>query len=236
MKYVRQDNGQIRAMANFALHDGTMIVRGTLGGTVANYRNLAQGGKCWVLPGGSIDDDAFVSGNAVVLPGGEVLESAKVYGNAVIDASRVSGNARVLGNSIVQGGSLVEDDAMVYGDVLVTSGAQILGRARVQGDAEKSDGSKAVINGGTVKDDAKVSGRPMIQGLVEEEAKVSGCPFVCPASVVTCNARLAGCVRLINTKLGCGAIVYGDQEVVGQIVEDASYVTTCPDKGSESCC
>ena len=84
MKYVRQDSGQIRAMANFALHDGTMIVRGTLGGTVANYRNLAQGGKCWVFPGGSIDDDAFVSGNAVVLPGGEVLENANVYGNTVI--------------------------------------------------------------------------------------------------------------------------------------------------------
>ena len=84
MKYVRQDNGQIRAMVNFALHNGTVIVRGTLGGIVASHRNLAQAGKCWVFPGGSIDDDAYVSGNAVVLPGGEVLENAKVYGNAVI--------------------------------------------------------------------------------------------------------------------------------------------------------
>ena len=85
MRYVRQTDGKIRALETFTLHDGRTITAGTLGGEIDSPRNLAQNGTCWVFPGASVEDKAYVSGDANIASGG-VGGNARVYGNAVIDA------------------------------------------------------------------------------------------------------------------------------------------------------
>ena len=103
MRFIRHTNGQIRALETFTLYDGRVITAGTLGGTIDSIRNLSQAGTSWVFPGGSIEGNAHVSGNAVI-QSGSVAENAKVYGNAVINGAIIRGNARVLGDAFVQKG------------------------------------------------------------------------------------------------------------------------------------
>ena len=93
--------------------------------------------------------------------------------------------------------------------------SRILGRCRVQG--------SCVIAGGTIKDDARIS----------------GCAFVDTKSVVKDNARLSGCASLVESLLDRNAVVYGNEEIVAEAIGDASKVTNCPDKargGNSDCC
>jgi 8-oxo-dGTP pyrophosphatase MutT (NUDIX family) len=60
MRFIRQSNGQIRARTTFILYDGRTITAGTLGGTIASSRNLAQSGTSWVFPNGKIEGNSFV--------------------------------------------------------------------------------------------------------------------------------------------------------------------------------
>ena len=94
MRFIRHTNGRIRALEDFELYDGRIIEKGTLGGTIASVRNLAQSGMCWVFPGACLLDDAYVSGNAVI-QSGSVAQNARVYGNAVVDGGIIMGNACV---------------------------------------------------------------------------------------------------------------------------------------------
>jgi len=100
----RHSNGLIRAQEDFELYDGRVITKGTLGGYISSVRNLAQSGTCWVFPGASIEDNAYVSGNAII-KSGSVAKNARVYGNAVIDGGIVTDSTRVLGDAFVQKGA-----------------------------------------------------------------------------------------------------------------------------------
>lgn len=302
MRYLRLTNGQIKALEEFTLYDGRVIAAGTLGGTVASPKNLAQSGTCWVFPGVAVTGDAYISGNAVVEnkkyieslePDSEdnpeayeelISGNAKIYGNAYIDGGQVSGNARVLGNASVLNNAIVEDDACVSGDCTITSIeatdtwlselreklpearrdalistlredleyvpkpgfadrpietlspaqkdrmkiGRVSGKARVQGEA--------LISGGIISDEARVMGKPLIEGRVKNKGYISGCSYIDPTSRVECDGRLSGCARLINgAVLSCKAIVYGDNEVDGETITDASRVTNCPDKNGGNC-
>jgi len=220
-------------METFELADGRTIAANTLGGTIASVRNLAQAGTCWVFPGSSVEGNAYVSGNAIVQSSplgraGRVRENAQVYGNALIRGGTVSGHARVLDNAVIEHESTVTDEAAVYQDAKVLSAGSISGRARVLGEA--------IIDGGRVRGDARVSGSPLIRGLIEDQAHVSGCPDINAGSIVRCNARVSGCVRLINAILDCNAVVYGNRTVENVTINDAGLVTVCPDKGTRDCC
>jgi len=239
-KYIWTSSGQIKALKTFTLYDGRVITSGTLGGTIDSPRNLSQTGACWIFPGSSVTDNAYISGNAIVQGSSEISEDARVYGNSVITDGIVKGQSRVLGDAMIQKGStatvrpVVEDNAVVSGSAKIIGAAgasptRISGNARVQGEA-------IIRNGGRVIDDAKVQGKPVIEGVIRERGSVAGCAFVDPTSIVECDARLAGCAKLINTTLGCNAIVYGDVELENETVTDAGYVTTCPDKGTAECC
>jgi len=243
-KYIWTSNGQIKALKTFTLYDEREITAGTLGGTIDSPRNLSQTGACWIFPGSSVTDNAYVSGNAIVQGNSEISEDARVYGNSVITDGIVKRQARVLGDAMVQKGStatvrpIIEDNAVVSGSAKIIGAAsaspsaeptRISGNVRVQGEA-------IIRNGGKVIDDAKVQGKPVIEGTVKEKGSVSGCSYVDPTSIVQCNARLSGCAKLINTTLDCNAIVYGDLELENETVTDAGYVTTCPEKGTAECC
>ena len=66
MRFIRQANGQIKALTTFTLYDGRTIATGTLGGTIASPRSLSQSGTSWVFQNGKIEGNAYVSGNALV--------------------------------------------------------------------------------------------------------------------------------------------------------------------------
>ena len=58
MRFIRQSNGQIKALTTFTLYDGRTITAGTLGGFIASSRNLSQSGTAWVFPNGKIEGNA----------------------------------------------------------------------------------------------------------------------------------------------------------------------------------
>jgi len=220
MKYVRQIDGQIRASEDLILHDDRIITKGTLGGKIDSSRNLAQSGKCWVFPGAEIKDGAYVSGNAIIESDSVISDSAKVYGNAIIRGGKVSGETRVLGEAVVKNEAEVGDEAHVIGNVILTNECKVFGKARVQGEA--------IIDGGIIKDDAVVMGKPLIFGTVEGKGRVSDCVYVDADSIV--RGKVSGCVQLVRTVLEPNSIVTGDHELEDAVIEDPSLATSCPER------
>jgi carbonic anhydrase/acetyltransferase-like protein (isoleucine patch superfamily) len=235
MRYIRQPNGQIKALETFTLYDGRVISAGTLGGVIDSPRNLSQAGACWIFPGSSVINNAFISGNAVVQGNSVISENARVYGNAVVTDGIVKGCSRVLGDAIIQKSTLSPTLPVIDENACISGSAQIIGNSLVKGNA-RVQGEAVIRNGGKVLGSARVTGRPVIEGTIKDKAYVSGCSYTDPTSAVQCDARLGGCVRLINTTLDCNAIVYGDAELVNETVEDAGYVTNCPEKQLSDCC
>jgi len=60
MHFIRQANGQIKALTTFTLNDGRTITAGTLGGIIASSRNLSQSGTAWVFFNGKIADNMLL--------------------------------------------------------------------------------------------------------------------------------------------------------------------------------
>ena len=175
----------------------------------------------------------FQNSMTAVLTGIDMQLSAKIpSGVKIMSAS--DWHDFTVAKKIVMGclgslaGTIVAGDAHVSGNSKVFNNGKILGKARVQGDA--------IVDGGIVQGEAKVFGKSIVQGFVKDKGSVSGCSFVNPNSIVKCDARLAGCSKLIDAILDCNAIVYGNNEVEDEIIVDAGLVTACPDKGNGDCC
>ena len=162
-------------------------------------------------------------------PPSVISDSAKIYGNAVIHGSTVTGEARVLGDAVIKNGSEIGDEAHIIGKVLLTNEGKVFGKARVQGEA--------IIDGGIIKDNAVIMGKPLIFGMVEGEGRVSDCVSMDKDSIVRGN--VSGCVQLTRTVLEPNSIVTGDHELEDEIVEDPSLATSCPERVpqlNEECC
>ena len=132
-------------------------------------------------------------------------------------------------STVIPYGLLIKDQAVVSGEVSVLDDSVVGGNARVQGSAIIRKGAK-------ILDDARVTGKTIIEGCVKEKGSVSGCTVMDVTSVVQCDARLEGCAKLRNTVLDCNAVVAGDVELVDETVDDASLVTNCPEKKKQTNC
>ena len=242
MRFARRGNGIIVALKEFTLSDGTVIRAGTAGGYIAHSRNLFQSGTAWVLPGGIVTGDASVSGDAIIGSSAVISGSARVQGEARVISGEVSGKARVADEADIAGSSTkIYGSAIIYGKAKVLDGAQVFERARVYGNAVVS-GPYAMISAS-----ARIFGHADVRCLVTSKAggsgvpgyniddspSISGCVETDTVSQVLCDARVAGCVILRNTILDCDAIVYGDLLIEDQVINDAGYVTNCPEK---KCC
>ena len=126
---------RIRAAVGIRFKCGIVIVKGEPGGWIEKESNLS--GDAWVYGNAMVSGDARVCGNARVCGDAWVSGNAMVYGDArVYDNARVCGDARVYGNAMVYGDARVYDNATVYGDAMVYGDALVSGSARVSGDAE----------------------------------------------------------------------------------------------------
>jgi len=252
MRYIRLPLGRIQALESFTLHDGREIAQGTLGGYIDSPRNLAQTGTAWVFPGSEIRGNAYVSDSAIIepdlelpLPNGIVKDQARVYKYAVVKGGEVTENSRVLDRSFIGSKSLVAGEAVVFGESKILNGGKVLDAARLKGTTRK-DGeqilAELIIDGGTVKGNARVSGSPYIAGTVQDNAYISDCPAIDATSVVMDEGRVECCVKLINTVVDQMGIVCNtgeeDNVIEGQTISDAGMVTNCPGraKSKNQCC
>ena len=94
---------RIRAAVGFKLKCGIVIVKGEPGGWIEKESNLS--GDAWVSGNAKVYGDAEVSGDAKVYGDAEVSCDALVYGDA-----EVSGNAKVYGDAEVKS----SEDYCVY--------------------------------------------------------------------------------------------------------------------------
>jgi len=209
--------------------------------------------------GAVVADEARVYGKAIVSEG-TIYGKAKVADNAVISGSKtaVSEEASIYGNARIQNGARIDGKARVFGDARcvgtaarVGASAKISGCAIVRGlvtsqitqdDIDQRDQRIAnVIIGDPSRFflDWRVytestQNRPFD---IDDSPKVSGSAIVDENSAVLGNARLEGCTELVDTILDDKAIVYGNLRLEQQIVDDAGYVTNCPDEaGGGDCC
>lgn len=89
---------------------------GDIGGYVEGYHSL--------------QDNAWVAGDAVVMNGGRVVENAFVCGDALVDSgSTVSGNAILMGHAALCEGSLLTGNAVMGDHAEAWEGSVITGSA-----------------------------------------------------------------------------------------------------------
>ena len=225
MKYVRQVNGLIRAAKDFTLHDGRAIAQGTLGGRIASSRNLAQSGNCWVFPGAEVQDDAYVSGNAVVSGTFDAGKVEAKFGDLLTALQSTSGtqaernrraeilqgiNSRLSDVLNPEGGSANTTLADVLADPKklreLMADSNLMGTVfrafrddavTVSGIDKSEDIAEQFIDlPAVVKDSGKVYGNALVQG-----AAVSGEARVLGNAVVRNGAEIGDEAHVIGTAL-----------------------------------
>lgn len=145
-KYKIRKDGHIVALRDIP----SVVCKGDVGGTIDNEDNLSHDGNCWVFPGASVRESAFVggnaqvSGNAIIRGLARVVDKAEVNGDAVISGdafiggyarvaehAKISGNARVKDHAYIMDNAVVTDASHVYDNAVVSDNAVIAGEAHV---------------------------------------------------------------------------------------------------------
>ena len=99
----------------------------------------------WVADQNSIQDDAWVFGEAMIYEAGQLFDSAVV-----------SGDAKVRGSASIRENSIVSEQAVVYGNAEIRGKAQVKGTCEVYGHAQ--------VYGDTIlKDDCVIWGKARVE-------------------------------------------------------------------------
>jgi bifunctional N-acetylglucosamine-1-phosphate-uridyltransferase/glucosamine-1-phosphate-acetyltransferase GlmU-like protein len=218
---------------------------------------------CWVFSGARIEDDARVSGNAIIYAG-KIEGAAQISGYAKINltgSGRISDAVRINGEVEINTNSVIEDNVIINGEKLVMEGMNIKENVRLTAkpktivdeitNEEEIVGTPAItnseisgdvvldvedtmINGSTIQDLAKISGRPLIEdSTVKDHGKVSECASIRVGSEITERGQVMGSTQLIGVVLNKQAYVatkseFRDMTISTCVVEEYDLEVDCP--------